>query len=306
MTSERFSGVLAPVITPFNRDLAPDGSRFVQHCRWLIKQGVGLAVFGTNSEANSLSICEKIALLDQLSAAAVDPAMMMPGTGCCALSDCVRLTAHAVALGCGGVLMLPPFYYKGVSDEGLFRYYSEVIERVASDDLRIYLYHIPPISQVPLSIPLIDRLVTAYPNNIAGIKDSSGEWENTRSLNQQQWPNFQVFCGSESFLLQHMHHGGAGCISATANVNGAAIHALYASWQSAEAPLQQEQLNTIRSIFQAFPMISALKAATSLHSDDPDWLRVRPPLTELESGQLNDLQARLTAAGFDMPDLAAS
>src|SRR5204862_3626878 len=153
----RTRGVLAPVVTPFTADLRPDPARLVRHCRWLLDQDVGLAVFGTNSEANSLSVAEKIALLDALVDAGIPPERMMPGTGCCAFPDSVELTRAALRLGCAGVLMLPPFYYKGVPDEGLFRSYAEIIERIGDRKLRIYLYHIPPVSQVPISLPLIER-----------------------------------------------------------------------------------------------------------------------------------------------------
>jgi 4-hydroxy-tetrahydrodipicolinate synthase len=170
-----FKSVLSPVITPFNADLTPDPARFVRHCRWLLANDVGLAVFGTNSEANSLSVAERMSLLDALVDAGLPPARMMPGTGCCALTDSVELTAHAVRQGCAGVLMLPPFYYKGVPDEGLYRNFAEVIERVGDRRLRIYLYHIPPVAQVGITLDLIERLLKAYPGTIAGIKDSSGD-----------------------------------------------------------------------------------------------------------------------------------
>ncbi len=300
---KRVSGVLAPVITPFREDLSPDPALFVQHCQWICGQGAGLAVFGTNSEANSLATEEKLELLDQLVAAGTDPALMMPGTGACALSDSVRLSARAVSLGCAGVLMLPPFYYKAVPDEGLFAFYAEVIERVASERLQIYLYHIPPVSQVPISLALIERLASRYPDNIAGIKDSSGDWQFTQSLNALGIPDFQVFCGSESFLLQNMQAGGAGCISATANVNPAAIVTLYSSWQAPDAEQQQADLNRVRALFQEFPMISALKAATAQHSGHASWTRVRPPLTALGTDQAEALRTRLEAEGFAMPGL---
>ena len=303
LNSSRFSGVLAPVITPFRKDLGPDGRRLVSHCIWLLNQGVSLAVFGTNSEANSLSLEEKITLLDQLLDAGVDPAFLMPGTGSCALSDAVTLTAHAVKLGCAGTLMLPPFFYKGVADAGLYAYYSEIIERVGSAALRIYLYHIPPFSQVPLSLDLIDKLVHAYPNTIAGIKDSSGDWDDTQAFLSGGWSDFRVFCGSESFLLQNMRHGGAGCISATANVNPAAIKALYNNWKDPGAETTQQQLDKIRNIFQGFAMIPALKAATAHYSSDPDWLTVRPPIVELDRDSLAQLQQQLSAAEFEMPGL---
>lgn len=305
MSRSRFSGVLAPVITPFKDDLSPDADRLLGHCRWLLGEGVGLAVFGTNSEANSLSLAEKRHLLDRLVEGDIDPNMMMPGTGGCALSDAVELTAHAVKLGCAGALMLPPFYYKGVSDDGLFAFYSEVIQRVASSELRIYLYHIPPISQVPLSLDLIDRLVSLYPDNIAGIKDSSGDWENTRALNEAGWADFRVFCGSESFLLKNMQHGGAGCISATANVNPRAIRNLFDSWESADATQLQAELDSVRALFQSFPMIPALKAATAHFAEDDQWRRVRPPIVEMAAEQLAELERQMQAAGFDMPGLVA-
>jgi len=182
MSQQRIRGVLSPVVTPFNRDLSPDPERFIAHCRWLITQSCGLAVFGTNSEANSLSVNERIALLDALLAADVDPARMMPGTGCCALTDTVRLTEHAVKAGCAGVLMLPPFYYKDVSEDGLFRSFAEVVERVGDSRLRIYLYHIPPVAVVGITVKLVERLLKAYPTAIAGMKDSSGDWSNTESF----------------------------------------------------------------------------------------------------------------------------
>ena len=180
--SSRIRGVLAPVVTPFTRDLSPDPERFIAHCRWLLGQNCGLAVFGTNSEANSLSVDERMALLDALLAAGLEPGRMMPGTGCCALTDTVRLTAHAVKAGCAGVLMLPPFYYKDVTDDGLYRHFAEVIERVGDARLRIYLYHIPPVAVVGITPPLVERLMQRYPSAIAGMKDSSGDWNNTKTM----------------------------------------------------------------------------------------------------------------------------
>ena len=137
----RFRGVMSPVLTPFNQDLTPSPSRFVKHCRWLLRQEVGLAIFGTNSEANSLTVKEKLSLLDALLTAGLPATKIVPGTGTCALPDTIELTRRAVEAGCAGVLMLPPFFYKGVSDEGLFRSFARVIDAVADDRLRIYLSH---------------------------------------------------------------------------------------------------------------------------------------------------------------------
>lgn len=299
----RFSGVLTPVVTPFDKDLGPDAPRLVRQCRWLLSQNVGLAVFGTNSEANSLSVDEKITLLDELVAAGVDTSRMMPGTGCCALTDTTKLTAHAVRLGCAGCLMLPPFYYKDVSDEGLFRSYAEVIERVGDPRLRIYLYHIPPISQVGISIGLIERLLKAYPESIAGIKDSSGDWDNTSAMLQREWDDFRVFAGSESFLLRTMQGGGSGCISATANINPGAIHRLYAGWQGPAAQTMQAELDELRELLQRYPMIPALKAVIAFYSAEPGWHSVRPPLEELPEEQKLGLLKQLHLRGFEMPGL---
>jgi 4-hydroxy-tetrahydrodipicolinate synthase len=301
---QRISGVLSPVVTPFKTDLSPDPDRFVRQCRWLLSQNVGLAVFGTNSEANSLSVEEKIELLDRLVGAGIDPARMMPGTGCCALTDSVRLTAHAVKLGCAGVLMLPPFYYKGVSDEGLFRSFSEVIERVGESRLRVYLYHIPPVAQVSITLGLVERMLATYPAQTAGMKDSSGDWSNTKAfLDAFAKAGFDVFAGSETFLLRNMRHGGTGCISATANVNPAAIARLFDTWQGPDADAQQARLDDIRGTFAKFPMIPALKAAIAHYGHDAPWATVRPPLVALEAGQAKALVTELDQKHFTMPGL---
>lgn len=295
-----FSGVLTPVVTPFDASLNPDAHKLTRQCEWLLSQGVGLAVFGTNSEANSMSVAEKGALLDALVDGGIPGERLMPGTGCCALSDSVALTRHAVELGCAGVLMLPPFYYKGVSDDGLYRNYAEVIERIGDERLRIYLYHIPPIAQVGLSVDLIERLVKDYPGTIAGIKDSSGDWANTAAMLERNWEDFRVFVGSETFLLANMRNGGAGCISATANVNPGAIARLYDSWQRDDADKQQEKLNAVRAVVQAYPMIPALKAIVARFAGDDSWASTRPPLQPLSVDQRGSLYQRLDAVGFSM------
>jgi 4-hydroxy-tetrahydrodipicolinate synthase len=300
-------GVYSPVVTPFTPNLQPDHERFVRHCRWLIEQDVGLAVFGTNSEANSLSVDEKKRLLDTLVKAGLPVDRLMPGTGCAALTDSVELTRHAVASGCRHVLMLPPFYYKGVSDEGLFRSYAEIIERVGSDALRIYVYHIPQVSQVPLGLALIERLLKAYPGIIAGVKDSSGDWSHTQAMLERFQPQgFDVFAGSETFLLATLRAGGAGCITATGTENPAAIVDLYRNWQSADADARQQALDKIRAVFARFPMIPALKSGIGIYSHDDDWGTVRPPLVALSSEQRAALAEALKQAGFTMPGIEAA
>jgi 4-hydroxy-tetrahydrodipicolinate synthase len=287
-------GALAPVVTPFKADLAPDADRLIAQCRRLLGEDCGLAVFGTNSEGNSLSLEEKIALLDRLVEAGLPPERMMPGTGHCAIPDTVRLTKHAVGLGCGGVLMLPPFYYKGVSDEGLYRAFSEVIERVGDDRLRVYLYHIPPVAQVGISLDLIARLIDAYPGIVAGIKDSSGDWENTRAM-LERFPGWGIFCGNETRLVDAMQLGARGTISATCNVNAAKIAELCRDWQGGDAARKQEQANRVRGVVAKYPMIPALKALVGRVFDDSEWGRMRPPLTELTADQRQALFADIDA-----------
>lgn len=299
----RIRGILSPVLTPFDAQGRPDPDRFIRHCHWLLAQDVGLAVFGTNSEANSLSLGEKRDLLDRLLAAGIAPERLMPGTGACALPDAIELTRHAVGAGCAGVLMLPPFYYKGVSDEGLFRAYAQVIESVADERLRIYLYHIPPVSGVPITLGLIERLLKAYPGIVAGTKDSSGDWAHTSAtLTQFQPYGFDVFAGSENFLLATMRGGGAGCITATGNVNPSAIVKLYQTWQQADADEQQKKLDEQRAAFARFPMIPAMKSAIALKTGRMDWIHVRPPLVELNDTQRAALAQALDAAQFVMPN----
>src|SRR5213594_3077987 len=261
----RIRGVLVPVVTPFKADLSPDRDRFIRHCQWLLSQNCGLAAFGTTSEANSLSAKERKNLLEALVEAGIEPSRMMPGTGCCSIIETVDLTAHAIQHGCGGVLMLPPFYYKSVSEEGLYRYFSEVVQRVGDARLRIYLYHIPPVAVVGITTGLVERLLKSYPNAIAGMKDSSGDWNNTKTFldafaarsagpdpTARAARTFDVFVGSESFLLANMRNGGVGTISATANVHPAAIYELYqkalaaASASTTELEHDQARLNVVR------------------------------------------------------------
>ncbi len=313
---QRIRGVVAPVVTSFKADLSPDSERFIPHCQWLLSQNCGLAPFGTNSEANSMSADERMMLLDALVAAGIDPSRMIPGTGCCSITETVELTAHAVKHGCAGVLMLPPFYYKNVGDQGLYHHFSEVVQRVGDTRLKIYLYHIPPVAMVGITPKLVERLLKAYPNAIAGIKDSSGDWSNTKTfLDAFAGNGFDVFVGSESFLLANIRHGGAGTISATANVNPTAIQKLYA--ESTVAPkafgavsvdleTQQACLNVVRDVFSnaKFPsMIAALKQAIAIYGDDPEWARVRPPLVEFTKEQASLLAADLNAIGFTMPGI---
>jgi 4-hydroxy-tetrahydrodipicolinate synthase len=300
MTSQPFHGVLVPVLTPFTPDGDPDAGRFVAFCRWLLDQGAGgLSVFGTTSEANSMSGAERMVLLDRLIEAGIPAEKLMPGTGACSIAEAAGLVRHAVDHGCGGVLMLPPFYYKGVSDDGIFAFVSTIIDRVASPGLRVYLYHIPPVAQVGFSLDLVGRLIAAYPETVVGLKDSSGDWSNTAAL-LEHFPGFAIFPGSEVFLLDALRKSGVGCITASGNVNVPGIRKIYDNWRGPQANALQAEATTLRKALQAYPMIPALKQVVAHFHNDPAWATVRPPLVALDEAQSSALIADLARLGFTL------
>ena len=291
-------GVFVAALTPMRRDLSPDPGRFAQHCRWLLDQGAnGLAVLGTTGEANSFSVAERMALLDGLGDAGLPGETLLPGTGTCAIPDTVALTKKALEVGAAGVVMLPPFYYKNVSDDGLFAAYSEVIQRVGDGKLRIYFYHFPQMSSTPISHDLIERLLKAYPETIAGIKDSSGDLANMLAM-CKRFPGFGVFAGSEQFLLPVLHAGGVGCISATANVTVAACAEVYKNRQSPNAETLQRGLTAQRLAIQAQPLIPALKQIMARGTGNDAWLTVRPPIAPLPPAAAQSLFTALDSTGF--------
>ncbi|MBX9634850.1 MAG: dihydrodipicolinate synthase family protein, partial [Magnetospirillum sp.] len=249
------------------------------------------------SEGNSLSADERMMLLEALAGGGIDMGRVMAATGTCSITETARLSAHAVKLGCAGVLVLPPFYYKGVTDEGLFRAFAEVIERVGSRQLKLYLYHFPRQSQVPLSLALIERLLKAYPGTVAGIKDSSGDLANMQAM-RKAFPGFDVFTGSEAHLLSMMRIGGAGVISANANVNGAAMVELFNRWREPDGEGLQEALTAFRIATQEFPLIAALKALVARATGVQHWRITRPPLVDLSIEAEDAMVKRLERAGF--------
>jgi 4-hydroxy-tetrahydrodipicolinate synthase len=292
-----FSGVLAPALTPFKPDLQPDREAFVAFCGWLLDQGAnGLAVFGTTSEANSLALAERMSLLEHLVENKIPGRTLMPGTGGCNLPEAVQLTRGALDAGAGGVLVLPPFYYKNVPEDGVFAYYAEIIERVGRKDLRLFLYHIPQMSGVPITPSLIARLRAAYGAVIAGIKDSSGIWDNVQLL-LREFPDFAIFPASERFLLPALRAGGAGCISATANFQVGNIRKLIDTPDGDERVRLDAEVGRIRSVFEQYPLIPALKAAAASLFRRETWRILRPPLRELSADQRRDLLRALGMEG---------
>ena len=296
--------VLSPVLTPFKADGSPDAQKLLKQCKWLEANGVGQAVFGTNSEANSMSAPQKMNTLTALIEGGLNPEHMMPGTGATSIDATVNMTRHAVAHQCAGVLMLPPFYYKDITDDGLFAYYSEVIQKVGSDALQIYIYNIPPVTKINLSLSLLERLAKEYPKTVVGMKDSSGDWAYTESVIKLLAPSgFRVYAGSEVFLMRTLRTGGVGCISATANVNPKAMADLAMHWRESNADERQAGLDQVRGIFSKYQMIAGMKTAVAHYSKDPEWLRVRPPLVQLSADQQAKLLSELQAINFSMPGL---
>jgi 4-hydroxy-tetrahydrodipicolinate synthase len=300
MVPAKIKGILAPVLTPFDQNAQPNVGRLVGHSKWLLENGCdGLVLFGTTSEANSLSVGERKRLAEQVVSTGISAQKLIVGTGCCSLSDSIELTKHAIELGSAGALVLPPFYYKSVPDEGLFRYFGWLIDRVSDARLRLYLYHIPPVAQVGFSLPLVKKLTERFPGTLAGIKDSSGDWENTKALiTGLGTQDFDVFPGNESYLLAALQVGATGCISATANVAAQSLQAVFQNWRTPAAKELQEAAGRVRMAFQKYPIIPGLKAVLAKALNDELWKNVLPPFLPLSLVDSEKLFASLTEAGF--------
>jgi len=270
-----------PAITPFKPDLSIDPERFVVNCKALLDDGAdGLAPFGTTSEATSMSVAERIETLDMLIDTGVPANRLIPGTGCAAITDSIALTRHAVSRGCLGTLTLPPFYYKGVPEDGVFNAYAAIIDAVADERLKVYFYHIPQMSGVPITLSLIERLMKAYPGTFVGLKDSSGNWDNTHAV-IKAFPELDVYSASEALIPQNVAAGGAGCISASANVNARNIKALMAALGTPQEAEIAAKVTVVRKIFESVPLIPAIKATTAKRHNDESYAVVRPPFAPL-------------------------
>jgi 4-hydroxy-tetrahydrodipicolinate synthase len=211
-------GVYCAALTPVDAELRPDLDHFVAHCRQLVADGcTGVALLGTTGEANSFSGAERRALLEAALSGGLRPDQLLPGTGVPALTETVELTRHALSLGVTSVVMLPPFYYKDISEDGLYAAYAETIERVGDSRLRVVLYHIPQVSAVPIPFGVIERLRAHYPHTVVGIKDSAGKLENMIAM-VERFPGFAVLSGADPLMLPLLRQGGAGAITATTNL----------------------------------------------------------------------------------------
>ncbi len=284
----RPQGTIAPILTPFEDDGRIARDLWVSHAKWVLDQGAHfLSPFGTTGEALSISLRERMQALEWLVEAGISPSRLMPGTGVTALPETVELSTHAVGLGCAGVMVLPSFFYTAVGDNGQARYYRELIERVANPAMKMILYHIPQNSGVPVSPALTARLNEAFPDTVVAYKDSAGDWNNTAAVIAAA-PKVAVFPSSEAQLTKGLSSGAAGCISATVNLNAAAIRALYdrtmAGLDVAEA---DAAVKAFRKIIQDAGLIPAMKAVLAVRSGDKRWLNLRAPHENatLESGE---------------------
>ncbi len=282
MQVEGIRGLIAPILTPFNDDLSVATSLYVDHAKRLFDQGcAGIAPFGTTGEALSVGIDERIAAIRDLIDGGIDPAKMIPGTGLSNVADTARLSRACLDMGCAGVMTLPPFYFKSVTEDGLYRYFEQLIATIGSD-ARIYLYHIPPIAIVGVPPALAARLHADFPDQIVGIKDSSGDWDNTRAL--LNIDGMIVYPGSELPLLDALELGAPGCISATANINAVDIVRvldLCERGDIAGAHALHERVKRFRLLVQDYAPIPAQKRLLAIATDDARWANVRPPLTAM-------------------------
>ena len=285
---KKIKGSLAASLTAFNEDLSLDFNKTISHGKWLLEQGLdGVVYFGTTGEGNSLNVDEKKEFIDRLVQENFPLEKVMIGTGACSLTDTVNLTGYAVENGIKDCLILPPFYYKNPPDNGLFKFFSEIIQQVGNAGLRIQIYHFPGVSQIPISHELIDRLLKENPENICGIKDSGGDLNNMITM-CEKFEDFDVYAGSEAFLLPVLEAGGAGTITATGNLTSADCVAVYKAFLSGENNLKQsqEKLTSKRELLQkacdGIGFVSGLKEIMSKIKEDEQWCITRPPFCNLD------------------------
>ena len=298
-------GIIPAVLTPMKADGAPDTAKIAAHCRWLLARGAdALGIFGTTGEANSLTVLERTRILEDLAAAGIAGSRMLPGTGACAVQDAVDLNRAALKAGAAGVLMLPAFYYKNPSDEGMAAFFAEVIEKVGDAKLKVYLYHFPQMSGVPIPFSLIERLLKAYPDTVVGMKDSSGDFENMRKA-AHAFPGFAVFPGADHLLYPMLKEGGAGAITACANIVSQLSADIYRGFHAGkDVTALHEKLSAARVAMSKFPYPPGLKAVMASITGDESWARVRPPLKALTAAERAELVAAIEGVGFALPKAA--
>jgi 4-hydroxy-tetrahydrodipicolinate synthase len=288
-------GALAALVTPLSDRLEPDTGTLVGHARWLLAHGcTGLVALATAGEAHSLSLAQRLHIVEALAASGLPMARVIIGGGSCALDEASRLTKAIVAAGAAGALVLPPFYYRDASVDGLFRFYAALIERVGDPRLRIVLHHRPQASGAPITETLIRRLAAEFGPVLAGVQNGAGDWPTTQAL-IRDFPALAIFSGTERFLLETLRSGGQGSISATLNLTAPLAGTLYERWQAPEAEALQEELTTLRRVFDDFVTPMAQKETLARLTGKPSWRSVLPPLLPLSHQQAQALHDRLDA-----------
>ena len=283
------SGVFSAALTPVRKDLTINQDLYLRHCQHLMRQGHdGLAIFGTTGEANSFSIKEKKDTLEFLLSNRIDPKILIPGTGSSSLNDAIEMTKHAATYKVKAVLLLPPFYYKNVSDEGVINYYRHIIEKVGINEMQYILYHIPQNSYVPINFKIIEMLLKFYPKNIVGLKDSSGDGDRMMKV-IKYFDNFAVFCGHDSLALNVVKRGGAGAITAGTNVCGKLLSFINKNHKNENQINNfselQKLLIQIRQVITSHEPISLMKAYFSIVDNISEWNNVLPPLKKIHEPQ---------------------
>ncbi len=290
----RLSGIFAAAATPLKSDLSVDEEKLVGHCRWLLGEGGndGVNLLGTTGEATSFSVEQRLAAMRAVARSGLPMDRFMVGTGAAALQDAVTLTKAARELGYAGALLLPPFYYKGISDAALEDYVGRVIERACGGGFGLYLYHIPQMSAVPYPVEVVEQLAKRFPDVLSGIKDSSGDLQNAQVL-AERIPSIAVFPGSEAILAKLPEVKFAGCISGTTNVTGAIVSR---GWKARSTSAGAQALKSaleIRAVIQDFPLIQAVKWLLAEMQGDAEWRRMHPPLANLPEGDWLRLRSRI-------------
>jgi 4-hydroxy-tetrahydrodipicolinate synthase len=297
MTNPVPRGLVAPILTPFNEDGTIAQDLFNAHAHRLLRDGcAGLAPFGTTGEALSIGIDERIVALDALIADGVDPARMIPGTGLTNVPDTARLSIACLERGCAGIMVLPPFYFKSVPDEGLVAYFGDLIKAIGHPNPNIYLYHIPQVAGVGIPVPVVRTLRERFPREIVGIKDSTGNWDNTSAL--LDIDGLIVYPGSELPIMEALERGSPGCISATGNLNAAAITKIVSSYDAGDLAGARETFEAakaFRVLMSEFGPIPSQKMMLAAMTGDKRWMNLRPPLLPLSEEKARELTERLRA-----------
>ena len=295
-------GVWCATLTPLSGDGRPDHARLAAHVRRIFAAGVdGIALFGTTGEGQSFSLAERRAGLEALLAAGIEPSRILAGTGCAALPETIELTRHAVMCGCAGALVLPPFFFKDVSPEGVYASYARIAESVADARLRLYLYHIPQVSGVAIPDEAIARLERAYPTLLAGVKDSECNLAHSLRL-LEAFPQLSIFVGFEPHLPAALASGGAGTICGIANLYPRLIRRLFDHAGDASHRPDLARLERFIAVLDTYPLFPAFKALQADLTGDTAWNVLRPPLMPLESNARDAWLAAVATCGIARSD----